>query len=59
MISTPSAGERMAAMRLEPLYRIRFNYPEEWEIELGGDWEQHFAIAEAAAKAASVVIFGA
>jgi hypothetical protein len=33
-------------MRLEPLYRIRFSYAEEWGIELGGDWAQHFAIAE-------------
>ena len=27
-------------MRLEPLYRIRFTYPEGWAIGLGGDWEQ-------------------
>ena len=33
-------------MRLEPLYRIRFTYPEGWEITLGGDWEQHFYLAE-------------
>jgi hypothetical protein len=33
-------------MRLEPLYRIRFTYPEGWRISLGGDWEQHFYIAE-------------
>ena len=33
-------------VRLEPLYRIRFTYPEGWEISLGGDWEQHFYIAE-------------
>ena len=33
-------------MRLEPLYRIRFTYPEGWAISLGGDWEQHFYIAE-------------
>jgi hypothetical protein len=46
MISTRLAPERMAVMRLEPLYRIRFTYPEQWGIELGGDWEQHFAIAE-------------
>jgi hypothetical protein len=29
-----------------PLYRIRFTYPEGWAIGLGGDWEQHFYIAE-------------
>ena len=33
-------------VRLEPLYRIRFTYPEGWAIGLGGDWEQHFYIAE-------------
>jgi Protein of unknown function (DUF3237) len=33
-------------MRLEPLYRLRFTYPEGWEIGLDGGWEQHFYIAE-------------
>ena len=33
-------------MRLEPLYRIRFTYTEQWGVSLGGDWEQHFAVAE-------------
>jgi len=33
-------------VRLEPLYRIRFTYPEQWGVSLGGDWEQHFAVAE-------------
>jgi hypothetical protein len=33
-------------VRLEQLYRIRFTYPEGWKIDLGGDWEQHFYIAE-------------
>ena len=33
-------------MRLEPLYRIRFTYPEEWSTGVGGGWEQHFYIAE-------------
>jgi hypothetical protein len=33
-------------MRLEPLYRVRFAYPEEWAIELEGGWQQHFFIAE-------------
>jgi hypothetical protein len=36
----------MVMIRLEPLYRIRFTYPEEWGIDLGGNWEQHFGIAE-------------
>jgi len=33
-------------MRLESLYRIRFTYPEGWEVELEGGWEQHFYLAE-------------
>jgi hypothetical protein len=33
-------------MRLEPLYRVRFTYPEGWGIELEGGWEQHFFLAE-------------
>ncbi len=33
-------------MRLESLYRIRFTYPEGWDVSLGGGWEQHFYIAE-------------
>jgi hypothetical protein len=33
-------------MRLEPLYRLRFTYPEGWAVELGGGWEQHFFVAE-------------
>jgi hypothetical protein len=33
-------------MRLEPLYRIRFTYPESWTVDLDGGWEQHFLIAE-------------
>lgn len=33
-------------MRLEPLYRIRFGYPEGWTTSLGGEWEQHFYSAE-------------
>jgi hypothetical protein len=33
-------------MRLDPLYRVRFTYPEEWGIELEGGWEQHFLLAE-------------
>ena len=33
-------------MRLEPLYRIRFTYPEGWTVALEGGWEQHFFLAE-------------
>ena len=33
-------------MRLEPLYRIRFTYPEGWMVALEGGWEQHLYLAE-------------
>ena len=33
-------------MKLEPLYRIRFTYPEGWEVGLEGGWEQHLYLAE-------------
>lgn len=33
-------------MRLEHLYRIRFSYPEGWEVQLEGGWEQHFYLAD-------------
>jgi len=33
-------------LRLEPLYRIRFTYPESWTIGLEGAWEQHLFLAE-------------
>jgi hypothetical protein len=33
-------------LRLEPLYRIRFTYPESWMIGLEGGWEQHLFLAE-------------
>src|SRR4051794_10282155 len=33
-------------MKLEPLYRIRFHYPESWTIGLEGGWEQHLFLAE-------------
>jgi hypothetical protein len=26
-------------MRLEPLYRIRFTYPERWVVGLNGGWQ--------------------
>ena len=33
-------------MRLEPLYRIRFSYPEGWSVSLEGGWERHLFLAE-------------
>ena len=33
-------------MRLEPLYRMRFTYPESWAVGLDGGWQQMFFIAE-------------
>jgi hypothetical protein len=33
-------------LRLEPLYRIRFTYPESWMVGLEGGWEQHLFLAE-------------
>src|SRR4051812_5873894 len=33
-------------MRLEPLYRVRFSYPEGWSIDLEGGWQQHLYLAE-------------
>jgi hypothetical protein len=33
-------------LRLEPLYRIRFTYPESWMIALEGGGEQHLYLAE-------------
>jgi hypothetical protein len=33
-------------VRLEPLYRIRFTYPESWSVGVEGGWEQHLYLAE-------------
>ena len=33
-------------MRLEPLYRLRFTYPDSWSVGLEGGWEQWFFLAE-------------
>ncbi|WP_426564106.1 hypothetical protein ACPPVT_22000 [Angustibacter sp. McL0619] len=33
-------------MRLEPLYRLRFTYPQGWSVALDGGWEQHLYLAE-------------
>jgi|SRR6188472_2731838 hypothetical protein len=33
-------------MRLEPLYRLRFTYPQEWTVALEGGWQQHLFLAE-------------
>jgi hypothetical protein len=40
-------------MRLEPLYRLTFTYPEEWAVEIvgeGGVDEQYFFLAEGRAE---------
>jgi hypothetical protein len=39
-------------MRLEQLYRLRFTYPEGWEIGLEGGWEQHLYLAEGTTEGA-------
>src|SRR5215471_16172714 len=36
---------RESPMRLEPLYRISFTYPESWAVDLEGGWRQLFFIA--------------
>jgi hypothetical protein len=28
------------------MYRIRFTYPESWEVQLDGGWKQYFFVAE-------------
>ena len=33
-------------MRLEPLYRVQFTYPEGWMVGLEGGWQQHLYLAE-------------
>jgi hypothetical protein len=33
-------------MRLAHLYRVRFTYPEGWEVELDGGWQQHLYFAD-------------
>lgn len=33
-------------MRLEHLYRVEFTYPEGWQVELEGGWQQHLFLAE-------------
>lgn len=33
-------------MKLGPLYRLRFTYPEGWAVGLGGGCEQHLYVAE-------------
>ena len=40
-------------MRLEPLYRVTFSYPEAWFVELGGERgteSEHFLVAEGRAE---------
>jgi hypothetical protein len=48
-VEAKGEGDFPASMRLEPLYRIRFDYPESWSVELrgeGGSEEQHLFFAE-------------
>jgi hypothetical protein len=33
-------------MRLAHLYRVRFNYPEGWAVDLEGGWQQHLYLAD-------------
>ena len=33
-------------MTLEPLYRVRFTYPEGWGVDLEGGWEHYLFFAE-------------
>jgi hypothetical protein len=33
-------------VRLDPLYRLRFRYPEAWKVDVEGGWEQWFFLAE-------------
>jgi len=40
------ASRQELPMRLEPLYRVRFTYPESWSVGLDGGWQQMFFIAE-------------
>jgi hypothetical protein len=40
-------------MRVEPLYRIRFTYPESWMVTLEGGWEQHLFLAEGRCEGAT------
>ena len=35
-----------AILRLEPLYRVRFTYPESWMVSLEGGWKQHLFLDE-------------
>jgi hypothetical protein len=39
-------------MRLEPLYRVRFTYPDAWSVELEGGWQQHLFFAEGTCEGA-------
>jgi hypothetical protein len=54
-LSGPKLGAEITVqeylMRLEPLYRIRFTYPESWGVGLDGGWQQAFFIAEGRCEA--------
>jgi hypothetical protein len=44
MLHSPEHQE--VAMRLEPLYRMRFTYPDGWQVGLEGGWQQHLYLLE-------------
>jgi hypothetical protein len=46
-------------MRLEPLYRVRFTYPESWAVGLDGGWQQMFLIADRRCEGRSPAGFAA
>ena len=43
-------------MRLEPLYRIRFTYPESWAVGLDGGWQQLCFVAEERCEGSMVCV---
>ena len=42
----PSFFRMTRDLEARALYRIRFTYPEGWEVGLEGGWEQHLYFAE-------------
>ncbi len=43
-------GAGRCVLRLEPLYRLSFRYPQWWSADLGGGWERHLYLAEGEAS---------
>jgi hypothetical protein len=46
MLPAPLVHQVEGTLRLEPLCRIRFTYPESWVVGLEGGWDQHLFLAE-------------